>query len=201
MPAQFNEGRFPTYISFDAVFGPGFKTSIFEAGSGFEQRNVDWSMVRCSGDIAPAISDDARKQEVLSWFYVSRGKAIPFRYKDHHDFTIENAQPIGTGDGVETQFQVFKHYAAGDQTYDRTIYKLVSGTVVVYLDGVPQGSGFTVNLNTGVITFTSPPAGSVVVGVDCEFDVPVRFDVDKMDLRGPAPNYYEWEVPIVEVRL
>ena len=41
---------------------------------------------------------------------------------------------------------------------------------------------YTVNNNTGVVTFTSAPAAAAVIMADFEFDVPVRFDSDKLNL-------------------
>ena len=41
-------------------------------------------------------------------------------------------------------------------------------------------SGWTVDTTTGVVTFTAAPAGGVIVRAGFEFDVPVRFDTDKL---------------------
>jgi uncharacterized protein (TIGR02217 family) len=56
----------------------------------------------------------------------------------------------------------------------RTITKPVAGTVKVYLDGVEQLWGWSVDTTTGVVTFGTAPAMGVEVTADCEFDVPVR---------------------------
>ncbi|EKD59616.1 MAG: hypothetical protein ACD_54C01243G0003 [uncultured bacterium] len=45
-----------------------------------------------------------------------------------------------------------------------------------------QLSGWTLDSSTGVITFTTAPAGSVIVRAGFEFDVPVRFDGDTLDV-------------------
>ena len=52
----------------------------------------------------------------------------------------------------------------------------------VYLNNVLQSTGYTVDYNTGLITFSSAPGNTVQVSVACEFDVPVRFDTDKHNL-------------------
>src|SRR4029453_17117387 len=83
-------------------------------------------------------------------------------------------QLLGTGDGTQTEFQLLKHYPSGSVIEVRTISKPVAGTVKVYLDGVEQLSGWSVDTTTGLVTFSTAPAAGVEVTADFEFDVPVR---------------------------
>ena len=77
-------------------------------------------------------------------------------------------QLIGTGDDAETQFQLVKRYPSGSVVEVRTITKPVAGTVRIYLDGVEQLSGWSVDVTTGIVTFArrrrrasrSPPTSS-----------------------------------------
>ena len=70
-------------------------------------------------------------------------------------------------------------------------------------DGYVQAeyTNFSVDTTTGVVTFNSPPADGADVRATFEFDVPVRFDVDELQLQArlhdvaSAPN-----VPVVETR-
>ena len=95
--------RFSTDISEGSTGGPMYKTYVFEGESGVEQRNVNWPYPRQKYSINKGIRDAVDMQEVIDFFYVCKGKAIGFRYKDWTDYnlTLEN---IGTGDGVETVF-------------------------------------------------------------------------------------------------
>lgn len=54
--------------------------------------------------------------------------------------------------------------------------KLVAGTVKIGVGGSLVTTGFAVDYNTGLVTFVSAPGGVVTGG--CEFDIPVRFEVD-----------------------
>jgi uncharacterized protein (TIGR02217 family) len=67
-----------------------------------------------------------------------------------------------------------------------------------------EGVHFNVDHATGLVTFTGgniPPVDAVVTA-GYEFDVPVRFDTDKLEINlslieaGSIPN-----IPIVEIRL
>jgi uncharacterized protein (TIGR02217 family) len=87
--------------------------------------------------------------------------------------------------------------------YERLIAKPVAGTVRVAVNGVEQASAaFACDVTTGLVTFASghiPPAGAAVTA-GFEFDVPVRFDADELDIdlsafeAGAIPS-----VPLIEI--
>jgi len=92
----------------------------------------------------------------------------------------------------------------------RTITKPVHGgvppgtsdTVVIYLDGVQQGSGWSVDATTGIVTFSSAPAAGKRITADFEFDVPVRFDTDLQNISQAGPGLRSWgSISLIEVRI
>lgn len=181
----FHNIRFPDEISYGATGGPEFQTSIVTVKSGQESRNQNWSQSRIKWDISTAVRDREDLDQLISFFRAREGRAHGFRFKDWTDYTAVT-QNIGTGTGALTTFQLSKTYNDGLITKTRTITKPVSGTVRIFLNSVEQFSGFTVNLVTGVITFTSAPANGVVVTSTFEFDIPARFDTDhlKVNITG-----------------
>lgn len=197
--------RFPEDISYGSRGGPTFRTDVFTAQSGFEQRNVLWQDARCKYDVAHGIRDKDDMDTVLAFFYNMRGKATGFRFKDWSDYRLINGN-IGTGDGSTTAFQVVKKYTVGSNTFTRNLYKLVTSTLSgVTVNGVAKTEGvdFTVNYNTGVITFSVAPGNThaIVVG-NVEFDVPARFDTDEMSVTLEAFELETWDsIPIVEIRI
>ena len=99
-------------------------------------------------------------------------------------------------------FQLTKLYVSGAYTYQRELKKPVNGTVKIYKNSVLQVSGYTLDLTTGIVTFTVAPTAGTVISADCEFDVPVRFDTDSIAVRADGPGYFVWDaVPIVELRI
>ena len=65
-----------------------------------------------------------------------------------------------------------------------------------------ETEGWTVDLQTGIITFDDPVPEGVEVRAGFEFDVPVRFDTDK--IRVSVASFQAGEVPdvpVVEVRI
>jgi len=198
---SFHDVRLPDDIERGASGGPGFKTTVITLASGHEKRNVEWSQQRGRWDIGYGIQSLDGLGDVVDFFYARQGRAFGFRFKDWSDFEITDKQPIGTGDGLEVEFQIFKRYSSGGIDFDRTITKPVSGTVKPFLDGVEQTSGFTVDNTTGIITFDTAPGAGVEVQVECEFDTPVRFDTDNLDISvetfsaGAIPS-----ISIIEIR-
>ncbi len=83
----------------------------------------------------------------------------------------------------------------------RTIAKPVAGTVRVALGMVEQLSGWTLDATTGVITFTTAPASGVAIRAGFEFDVPVRFDSDTLDVTLDLERLGSiTAIPLLEIR-
>ena len=117
------------------------------------------------------------------------------------DVRIGVDQQIGTGTGSQQTFQLAKRYTSGAQTWVRTITKPVAGTIRVALGMVEQMSGWTVDTTTGVVTFTTAPAGGVAVRAGFEFDVPVRFDSDTLDVTLDFERLGSiTAIPLLEIR-
>ena len=101
-------------------------------------------------------------------------------------------------------FGLRKIYYSGEQTYVRLIGKPVLGSVRVAIAGDPKVETleFSVEVATGLITFANPPDIDVRITAGCEFDVPVRFDTDR--IATSIASFQAGEipaVPVIEVRL
>lgn len=210
----FHEVRFPTDISFGSSGGPERRTEIVELASGHEERNTPWAHSRRRFNAGYGIQTRDDLHRVIAFFEARRGRLHGFRYKDHSDFkscapqqqAVATDQQIATGDGATETFQLLRTYQSGDQTYTRTILKPVEGTVRVAVDGVEKTpvSDFAVDTQAGTVTFSflSIPPADAVITAGFEFDVPVRFDTDFLDVRlsdfaaGDIPA-----IPILEIRL
>jgi uncharacterized protein (TIGR02217 family) len=210
----FHEVRFPAGISLGASGGPERRTEIVVLGSGHEERNSRWADSKRSWNAGYGVKRVDDLYAVIAFFEERRGRFHGFRFKDWSDFkscapeaTVSPLdQEIGEGTGTLAAFQLKKTYGSAFAPWTRDIKKPVSGSVVVAVDGVTktQGSHYTIDDATGIVTFTGgniPGAGTVVTA-GFEFDVPARFDTDKLEVNlsfieaGSIPN-----IPIVEIRL
>jgi uncharacterized protein (TIGR02217 family) len=129
--------------------------------------------------VSSGLKTQTQLDELIAFFRARKGKAYGFRFKDWTDYKV-TGQLIGTGDGAIKTFQLIKRYSSGGVVEVRTIAKPVAGTVHIYKDGVEQLSGWSIDVTTGIVTFTTAPAAGVAITADFELDVPVRFDTDHM---------------------
>ena len=205
----FHEIRFPDNISRGARGGPERRTQIVELASGDEERNANWANSRRRYDAAYGIRRADDLAAVVAFFEARSGRLYGFRWKDWGDYKSclpsgtpsATDQVIGTGDGTTTAFQLVKAYSSGAQTWARTITKPVAGTVTIALDGVTQASGWSVDTTTGLVTFTTAPATGTAITAGFEFDVPVRFDTDRLDVTHDLERLGSiTSIPLTEVR-
>ena len=205
----FHEVRFPDNISRGARGGPERRTQVVELASGDEERNASWANSRRRYDVAYGIRRADDLAAVVAFFEARNGRLHGFRYKDWADYKSSlpsqaitaTDQQIGTGTSSLQTFQLAKRYTSGAQTWARTIAKPVAGTVRVALGMVEQLSGWTLDTTTGVVTFTTAPAGGVIVRAGFEFDVPVRFDSDTLDVTLDFERLGSiTSIPLLEIR-
>ena len=204
MPA-FHEVQFPSEISYGSTGGPKRVTQIVTLKSGFEQRNAAWLHSRRSYDAGMGVRNIDDLADVLSFWEARFGQLYGFRWKDWADYKsclprsnpASTDQVLGTGDGSNKVFQLVKRYTSGGQEYARPIRKPVVGTTLISLNNVTQGSGWTLDVTTGLVTFTTAPGSGVIVRAGYEFDVPVRFDEDEIQVS--IDGFNAGSVPSIKV--
>lgn len=197
----FAEVQFPPDISYGSSGGPEYTTDIVISTSGHEQRNVNWSQARLRYNVAKGVKTKDQLSALIAFFRARKGRAFGFRFKDWSDYAASN-EVIGTGNGTQTQFQLVKRYISGGVQETRLISKPVAGTVNVYRNSVLQTSGVSVNHATGVVTFSSAPAFGSTITASFEFDVPVRFDTDRLAATMDSVATHSWDdIPLIEVRV
>ncbi|MCY1664165.1 DUF2460 domain-containing protein [Rhizobium sp. SL86] len=194
---SFHEVRFPLRLALGVTGGPVRRTDIVSLSNGRENRNARWRQARRSYDAGSGIRSVADLYEALAFFEARRGQLYGFRFRDPIDFAsagpLQPVRPtdqlIGTGDGATQSFQLVKTYADGGGGVVRSIAKPVSGTVVLALNGAAVPSDrYSVNTATGVVTFQAGhmPGPGVEIRAGYEFDVPVRFDTDRIEVNLSA---------------
>jgi uncharacterized protein (TIGR02217 family) len=205
--------RFPEDISYGSVGGPEFKTDVIVIRSGDEFRNQNWADARAVYDVSHGLQSQQELDELIEFFRAVRGRLHGFRFKDWSDYGVTLAMSDGDGPrGITvnvttgTVYQMQKRYVSGALTYDRKIVKVVSAnnvtsqTAAVYAatGGLMNVSSYTMNINSGTITFVTSRGAPSWVG---EFDVPCRFDTDRMPIRLEAPGAFTWgDIPVVELK-
>ena len=207
----FHEVRFPANLSFGSVGGPERRTEIVTLANGFEERNSPWAQSRRRYDAGLGLRSLEDVEALIAFFEARRGQLFGFRWKDWADYRSGSAvrapgyqdQVIAVGDGVTRVFPLVKTYRSGPAEYRRVIVKPVAGTVTMGVQGDPLAEAvhFEVDTATGLVTLAEAPDVGVEVTAGFEFDVPVRFDTDRIAVSVASVRAGEVpDVPVVEVR-
>ena len=207
----FHEVRFPANLSFGSTGGPERRTEIVTLANGFEERNTPWAHSRRRYDAGVGLRSLDDVGHLIAFFEARAGQVHAFRWKDwaDHKSCLPSQQVgaldqnLGRGDGVQRVWQLQKTYRSGDNFYTRVIRKPVAGTVQVAVDGVALAEGLHWNVNTatGEISFVDAPDQGVEVSAGFEFDVPVRFDTDTLDVTLDLERLGSiTSIPLIEVR-
>jgi uncharacterized protein (TIGR02217 family) len=210
---SFHEILFPLDIALKSAGGPQRRTDVVVLGSGAEERNARWVHSRRRYDAGYGVKTFDALSDVVAFFEERRGRLYGFRWRDRLDNSsaapdaavAATDQTIGIGDGVTATFALSKTYGSVYSPYQRPITKPVTGSVRVAVAGseVADGTAFSVDTTTGLVTFLSGhvPASGVAVTAGFLFDVPVRFDTDylEVDLSAFAAGAIP-KIPLVEIK-
>lgn len=207
----FHDVLFPLDVALRSAGGPERRTEIVTFGSGREQRNARWADSRRRYDAGYGIKTLEALQAVVAFFEERRGQLTGFRWRDRLDHSSAapgqpvspHDQGIGTGDGATATYQLVKTYGTGFAPYTRAITKPVAGSARIAVGGTEVISGVSVDPTTGLVSFAAghipPPGAAVTAGY--QFDVPVRFDTDylEVDLSAFAAGAIP-KIPVVEIK-
>lgn len=193
-------------VTHGVKFTPRFKTTIVRADSGYSQRNIDWDQPLRTGKMSHVIDGYDKLDYCLAFFLNRKGSGYSFKVKDWSDYVVRNAEQgsLGNGDSSTTIFQLTKTYIDdGDYEMVRDIIKPVDGTVEIYVNSILQteSTDYTVNYDTGVLTFTTPPTTGHAIYWIGEFYFVGFFTSDEMDLGMEIPSVGDWENIMIEEAL
>ena len=153
----FHNVQLPPQISYGASGGPAYGTTIQTTASGHEYRVARQSRPRRRYQFDKLLMEPSEWGALIDFWVARRGHLHGFRFKDWSDFTTAAdgvSTPtnldvvLGTGDGIETQFQLLKTYDVGGLN----------------------------PYNEPIITFASAPTAGQIVTAGYQFDRSVRFN-------------------------
>lgn len=211
--SSFHDVRFPLGVSFGATGGPERRNEIVSLTTGWEKRNARFAQSRRHFDAGTGVRSLADLHEVLAFFEARRGSLHAFRFRDPFDMkscrpeeTVSATdQPLGTGDGEKARFALTKAYGEGEDAYQRLIARPVVETLRVAVAGVEKLSpdDWSFDFAAGEVVFVSASVPGVGEDVTAgyEFDVPVRFDTERISVSliafkaGQIPS-----IPLIEVQ-
>jgi uncharacterized protein (TIGR02217 family) len=155
--------------------------------SGREYINIGWSKTLREYDlgIVPLVREIWQDIETLH--EITEGGAYGFLMPDPKDADVLAGEGVAAdlGDG---EYQLYKRYLYSVTRYkDRVITRPIASRFSLYISGVLQTTGFTLDDETGIVTIASAPAASTVTWTG-RFYVPVHFQSDTIDWEIVAPG-------------
>ena len=209
MPS-FHDVSFPFPLSFGASGGPERRTDITQLASGREHRNTAHAHSRRRYNAGAGIKTMDELHDLIAFFEARLGQLYSFRFRDPLDYKsckpsgdISAAdQMLGVGDGVRTHFPLIKSYEDAGGSYSRAIHLPVKNTLLMSIDGTSiPAKNFTFDEATGEVILDAPPSSGAVIMAGFEFDVPVRFDTNQIDIALEAFGAGQLiNIPLVEVK-
>lgn len=194
--------RLPIDIERGVVGGPQFNTMVLRTDGGVTSTNQAWTYPLYTGNVGYGVQTKENLNEVINFFYARRGRLRGFLFRDWSDYLLTPDEVIGTGDGVEHNFTITKTYADSVLPFTRIITRPVQSSLVVKDNGAVVSAGAYSVLSSGLLHFVTAPLAAHVITISSgEFDIPVMFGMDKLDISmliwsvGSIPT-----IPIQEVR-
>jgi len=170
---------------------PTFQTRIQRAASGRELRVLDypyplWQFALVYDFLRdnPAAGYDELRT-LLGFFMLCQGAFGTFLFRDPSDCQVLR-QPIGVGNASTTAFQLQRSMGTalpGGGFLEPIIAPDVVGAI--YCNGITQDpSTYSVDPNTGLVTFRLAPAVGLIITVDFTYYFRCRFLDDKYDFEN-----------------
>ena len=200
---------FPTLpgLGWSVTKMPRFAGRIQNAVSGRELRVLDqvnpiwtwtltYSLLRDKWDTRAATGPGVGYDELRTlagFFLQQQGTFRPFLFEDPTDNAVVN-QVLGTGNGDARAFQLVRSMGGFDEPI--TAPNFVSA---IRRNGVHQDpAGYTVDNETGIVTFATPPPAGHVVVTDFSYRFRVRFAEDSAEFENFM--YQLWQLKQIKLQ-
>lgn len=186
---------------------PRFTGRIQNAISGRELRVLDqvnpiwtwtltYSLLRDRWDTRATTGAGAEYDELRTlagFFLQQQGRFRPFQFDDPTDNRIDD-QVLGTGDGSMLTFQFVRSMGGFDEPI--TAPNVVSA---IRFNGVRQNqAGYTVDSESGLVTFTTPPPAGQIIVADFTYRFRVRFAEDSAEFENFM--YQLWQLKQIKLQ-
>lgn len=193
----FHDVRFPVDYMEGTSGGPMYSNRVTINDSGSEQRAQLWNNGRVQYELG-YVANPANMNEIIAFFRARKGRIFSFRFKDWSDYTAVGEELVNPGSG--STLQLIKTYTDGVNPEVKKITKPCDNSTLILYDNSTPVVSPTVDFLTGIVTVP----GGIIAGHtytwDGQFDVPVRFDVDKLTfIQETVARRSLSSLPVIEV--
>lgn len=199
--AQFNDDPvvliFPTWLFNGIASGPEFSATVVRTLN-YRYRMVNWRNSRRRASLDGSNVCEEFVEQVEAFSDVVLGQFNTFLFRDELMHVLDD-ELIGMGDMAQTDFQITKTLTYLDETVVRDITfpdhnypdtdLTRSELLQVTVDGTPN-TVWTVNRNTGIISFTVAPDAALEIRVSGSYFHKMRITADAIPMQYVGGEVY-----------
>ena len=181
-------------------------TDLVSFDSGREQRNQLWEQPIRHWTLTYDVLAAVPRNLLAELFRRAKGRYTVFLFEDPNDYECGLTECSITAIAAQVNFQLIKtYYGASAQTWNENKTRIQPSTEyapIIKVDAVAKTEGvdFTLNDDTGIITFGAAPGVGKVITADYRFYYPVRFDLDVYDETTLVQDLWSMGgIPLIEV--
>ena len=190
----------------DLQFIMNWKTDIATYDTGTEQRNQVYSRPIRQWQLPYRTLNRNQRDKILELFSRARGQYTTFLFEDPYDHVCELTECSITAVAAQVDFQLVKTYYPGETeewTEDKIrIQPSENFPPIVKVDGVTktEGADYTLDDDTGIVTFAVAPGAGKIITANYWFYYKVRFMTDQYTESNYFNNLFKLGTfPITEV--
>lgn len=183
-----------------------WKTDVIDFDTGKEQRNQIWSRPKRHWVLPYNVMLREYRDQLIELFRRAHGKYNIFLFEDPYDYECSLSECSITAVASQVDFQLIKTYYSDESEYwSENKTRIQPGSVfapVVKVDGVlkTEGVDYTLDDDTGIVTFEAAPGAEAVITASYRFYYPVRFDTDEYEELTIWKSIFSMgNIPIIEV--
>lgn len=191
--------------------GPGFDTRIVAMANGSERANANRDQPQHFYALPFSNLTQSQYAPIKQMHLNRKGRWGRFLFRDRLDDYADD-ELFAVADGVQDVYQLAKWSVIEGVGFHNNIHAIYApqddGSAVVSLDeitinGTPT-SAFTLDPDTGLVTFDAPPAADAQLNWTGHFSRWVRFDQDRLpfsiDNKSAGQFVVNGEIEILEIR-
>lgn len=198
MPSFLDE-RLPLDVRLGASWSDAYEVQITRTSSGAEYRKLVHPLPVRTFTVNFTTDQADLWTRVIALYHRAYGKYAGFRVRCKDDYSTNNrtgtptALDVTLANTASGVYQLRVFYGGNGAALSgvgypsRTIFKPVSGTVVVAKNGVTLTTGVSVDATTGLVTISPAPLITDTITAGCQFDIPCRFN-SAIEMTAVSPS-------------
>ena len=193
MTPPFHDVRLQDIVNIRAGGSLEYSTQILTTASGFEHRNGRWAQPRRRYELHFGTRRIGELRAISRFFRARKGRLHGFLWRDQLDYRSHNRasgtqatdQPMRRlrADGRVWAFYKGLRQAPTHPKFRRIFKPLAASVRLAHRGQLISPAQYAVHAAEGVIVFAAAHARTEDVTAGFDFDVPVRFDADQLEIQ------------------